>query len=174
MSNRPDAARAAELLALVQATPAHDVTTLQRAGEELRELRDRLDEVDDLAQWTPDAGDGLDAACAKLGQVRGRHYLDWLPQLDDWRRQRSDAADTAALELLEQILDAVEREGRLRQWALPSAYYERAAIIHARRSQHRQAAAVCERYEQNTPAGTGGALRQRLSAARARSGSAAR
>jgi hypothetical protein len=174
VSNRPDAARAAELLALVQATPADDVVTLQRAGEELRQLRDRLDEVDDVAQWTPDADDGLDAACAQLGQVRGRHYLEWLPELDDWRAQRSDAADTAALELLEQIPDAVEREGRLRQWALPPAYYERAAIIYARCGQHEQAAAVCERYEQNTPAGTGGALRERPSATRARSGSAAR
>jgi hypothetical protein len=63
---------------------------------------------------------------------------------------------------------------RLRQWALPPAYYQRAAIIHAHRGQHEQAAAVCERHEQNTPAGTGGALRERLSAARACSGNAAR
>jgi hypothetical protein len=70
--------------------------------------------------------------------------------------------------VLGEILDAVEREGRAQGWALPRNYYERAAIIHARRGEDAQVVAVCERYERATPPGTGGALQERLAAARAR------
>jgi hypothetical protein len=92
--------RAEELSALVEATPAEEVDVLEAAAQELRELRDRLTDADDIAAWTPAADDGFTAACAKLGQVRGRHYLDWWPQLDAWRRKESDAADEASLAVL--------------------------------------------------------------------------
>jgi hypothetical protein len=168
MSRHRDADRASELSALVDATSAEDVTTLEAVARELRQLRDRLAEVDDISAWTPAAYDGLTAACTKLGQVRGRHYLDWLPQLDAWRREKSDSADDASLELLTEILDAVEREGRVQGWALPRNYYERIAIIQARRGEYAQVVAVCDRYEQRTPPGTGGALQARLTVARER------
>jgi hypothetical protein len=62
--------RAEELSALVEATPAEEVDVLEAAAQELRELRDRLTDADDIAAWTPAADDGFTAACAKLGQVR--------------------------------------------------------------------------------------------------------
>src|SRR5215212_5134025 len=104
---RTGATRATELLALVRQTPAEDIAALQAAGTELRELRDKLSESD-FSDWTLDADDGFDEACTKLAQVRGQHYLAWLPQLDSWRSEGTEAAATASLELLKEILDAVE------------------------------------------------------------------
>jgi hypothetical protein len=65
--------------------------------------------------------------------VRGRHYTAWLPAVEELTALHTDAADRAALDLIDAVLDAVEAEAVRTGTRPPTAWYERAAALHRRR-----------------------------------------
>lgn len=79
----------------------------------------------------------------EAGLVRGRHYLEWVETLDQWR---SEKRDDEALELLLEIIDATERAARMMNSSPPPGYTKRAAVIYRRRKDYAAEIAVIERY----------------------------
>lgn len=98
------------------------------------------------------------------GQVRGRHYVEWVPTLDQMRTERRD---DEALSLLHDILDATERAARVTGLEPASGYYKRAATIYRRRKQYAEEVQVLERFQSACPGGRGSReIDERLSRAR--------
>lgn len=84
-------------------------------------------------------------------RVRGRHYLDWLPTLDEWR---TDGRDDDALQLLLEIVDTTLKPILLEDvGTAPPAYVERAAIIYHRRKQFHAEARLLDRFFAALPPG---------------------
>lgn len=94
----------------------------------------------------------LAAAEERASQVRGRHYVDWVPQLNEWRKARRD---DEALALLMEIIDAAERAAAVRGREPAPGYTDRAAIILRRRGDYAGEVAVLERYQRACPPGRG-------------------
>jgi hypothetical protein len=100
----------------------------------------------------------------RASQVRGRHYVDWVPVLD---RLRSEKRDDEALVLLHECIDAAERASRYSGREPAPGYTERAAVILRRRKEYAAEVALIERWEracapeQRGPGVTQGKLMQR-------------
>ncbi|MEH1096653.1 hypothetical protein [Micromonospora sp. CPCC 205739] len=93
-------------------------------------------------------------------QVRGRHYVDWVPILDQWRKERRD---DESLALLVEIIDAAERAARVAGREPAPGYTKRAATIYRRRKDYAAEVAVLRRWLAACPPGRGSAaIEERL------------
>ncbi|MDF2434526.1 MAG: hypothetical protein JWP44_4157 [Mucilaginibacter sp.] len=97
--------------------------------------------------WTPD-DHAAQRAEDEAAQFRGRHYVDWVPELDRLRREKRD---DELLELLIGILDATDRHARVTGREPAPGYYKQAAILYRRRGDIRAEIAVIERWEHACP-----------------------
>ncbi len=117
----------------------------------------------------PDGGafDGLYPVLRRLeqesGLVRGRHYTEWVPTLDELRSSRDD---DGALALLLECIDAAERAARVAGMEPAPGYTKRAAVIYRRRKDYASEIQVLERWEAAAPPRYKGAMKERLAAAR--------
>lgn len=94
------------------------------------------------------------AAEEAASQVRGRHYVDWVPTLNEWR---SEGRDDEALALLNEIIDAAERAAQVTGCEPAPGYTKRAAVIYRRRKDYAAEAAVLRRWLAACPPGRGNA-----------------
>ncbi len=79
----------------------------------------------------------------RAGSVHGRHYTDYVEEVKDLKRQgRLDDA----IELLGELMDAVERENELVGWGPAPWYFEHSAICYRKLKQREAEVAVLERY----------------------------
>ena len=69
-------------------------------------------------------------AAEAAGQVRGRHFTEWIPLLDQMRKEKRD---DDALALLLECIGATERAAAIEGLDPAPGYTERAAIIYHRR-----------------------------------------
>ena len=103
-------------------------------------------------------------------QVRGRHYVDWVPTLDELR---SEGRAEEALKLLLEIIDAAERAAVVSGREPAPGYTERAAVIYRGRGDYAAEVAIIERWEaacppeRRGPGAAQGRLAKRLGKARA-------
>lgn len=103
------------------------------------------------------------------GHVRGRHYVDWVPTLDQMRREKRD---DEALALLHEIITAAEKVAAVVGREPAPGYTERAAVIYRRRKDYAAEIALIERWEaacppeNRGPGATQGRLAKRLAEAR--------
>lgn len=117
----------------------------------------------------PDGGafDGLYPMLRRLeqeaGSVRGRHYTEWVPTLDELR---SSGDDDSALALLLECIDAAERAARVAGMEPAPGYTKRAAVIYRRRKDYTSEIQVMERWEAAAPQRYKGAMKERLAGAR--------
>lgn len=101
--------------------------------------------------------------------MRGRHYVDWVPVLDELR---SAGRDQEGLELLLELIDAAERAARVTGREPTPGYTHRAAVIYRRRRDYAAEIAIIERWqaacprERRGPGATQEKLSQRLQKAR--------
>lgn len=77
------------------------------------------------------------------GHTRGRHFTEWIPTLDEYRKTKND---DDALELLAAVIDATERAGRVDGSGPAPAYTSRAAVIYRRCEDYDAEIAVLERF----------------------------
>lgn len=102
-------------------------------------------------------------------QVRGRHYVDWVPVLDGFR---SSGREQEGLDLLLEIVDAAERAALVSGREPAPGYTHRAAVIYRRRKDYAAEIAIIERWqaacppERRGPGATQAKLTQRLEKAR--------
>jgi hypothetical protein len=81
---------------------------------------------------------------SKSGLVRGRHFCEWVPELDALRK----AGQVAHLEeLLLECVDATEREAQVKKWGVAPAYYERLAILYRKQGRRDDELAILRRYQ---------------------------
>lgn len=93
-------------------------------------------------------------------QVRGRHYVDWVPTLDELR---SAKRDDEALALLMEIIPAAERKAAITGAEPAPGYTKRAATILRRRRDFAGEVEILERYLNACPPGRGdGRVAERL------------
>ena len=78
--------------------------------------------------------------------VRGRHFVEWIPTLDAWRKE---GRDHESIKLLLEIIWATERPEVARKFDYPPAYTKRAAIIFRKRGEYDNEIAILERYNRN-------------------------
>lgn len=107
--------------------------------------------------WTDNTG--IDEALARshavaplreaAALVRGRHYTEWVPTLDELRSD-SERQDEY-LALLLEIIDATERETLYSGLEPPPGYYTRAAIVYRKRRDIDAEIAVLERWMRICP-----------------------
>lgn len=100
-----------------------------------------------------EAGRRMRAEAERASQVRGRHYIQWVPTLDELREKGDDEQ---ALPLLLEIIDAAERAARIQGLEPPPSYTERAAVIYRRRGDREAEIALLQRYLDACPPGRGG------------------
>jgi hypothetical protein len=100
-----------------------------------------------------EAGRRMRALADQASQVRGRHYIQWVPLLDELREQGDDEQ---ALPLLLEIIDAAERAAQIQNLEPPPGYTERAAVIYRRQGNLAAEVAVLRRYLDACPPGRGG------------------
>lgn len=91
-------------------------------------------------------------AAENAGTVRGRHYVDWKPVLDDLRSQ---GRDEEAIPLLMEIIEAAERAAKIEGVDPPPGWTKRAAIIYRRRKDYAAEVEVLQRYIAACPPGRG-------------------
>ncbi|GAA1864376.1 hypothetical protein WHI96_19590 [Pseudonocardia tropica] len=94
----------------------------------------------------------INAAVEAAGQVRGRHFTEWVPHLDELRKQRRD---DESLTLLLEIIAAAERAAAIKTMDPPPGYTKRAAVIYRRQRDHLAEVAILERYLRACPPGRG-------------------
>jgi hypothetical protein len=113
-----------------------------------------------------DASRATNAAAEEAGQVRGRHYVEWVPTLNEWR---SAGRDDDALDLLMEIIDATERVALIDGLEPPPAYTKRVAVIFRRRGDLAGEIDVLERWLAACPPDRGdGEINERLARAKRR------
>lgn len=96
--------------------------------------------------------------------VRGRHYTEWVPTLDDLRSDPDRQEEYLAL-LLE-IIDATERETLYSGLEPPPGYFTRAAIVYRKNGDIDAEIAVLERWMRTCPPDRrGGKVADRLAKA---------
>lgn len=102
----------------------------------------------------------------EIGSVDGKYYLYYV---DVIKQQKRLGMYDEAIELLLNILDAVEREATFFEEGVAPWYYEQLAIIYRKQKRFVDEVSVLERYAGQTKAsGTGPArLAERLTKARA-------
>ena len=90
----------------------------------------------------------------QVGQVRGRHLVDWVPTVREWLRE---GREDEALELLLEIIEAAEQLARVDGAPPPANYTRQALEIYRGRGDLDGERAVLERYAAACPPGTGDA-----------------
>lgn len=75
--------------------------------------------------------------------VRGRHYVDWIPRLNELR---SAGRDQEALPLLLDIVDATERAARVNGCEPAPGYTNRVAVIYRREKNYDAEVVILERW----------------------------
>ena len=134
---------------------------------EAADLGAELRAIHECNERTGNIGDGLHPLLRRLeseaGSVRGRHYTEWVPTLDELR---SSGDDDAALALLLECIDAAERAARLAGMEPAPGYTKRAAVIYRRRKDYAREIEVMERWESAAPPQYRGAMDERLAAVR--------
>ena len=98
------------------------------------------------------------------GNVRGRHYTDWVETVKDLKRL---GHNEQARDLLLELCSGVEAEGEATGLSIPPWYFEQAAIVYRKLKDPLGEVAVLERYL-NNPLATNDTLEQRLEKARAK------
>ena len=101
------------------------------------------------------------------GGVQGRHFTTYVEQVKQLKR---DGEYEQALQLLEQLMQATERESATDGAGVAPWYYEQSAIIHRKLGQQQEEIQVLERYESQKPApgATPSELAERLAKLRAK------
>ena len=112
-------------------SPASDVRSSQSSDPELRTSIYAIDEVE-------------------AAQFRGKHYTDWVPELDRLRREKRD---DELLELLLGILDATDRHASVTGREPTPGYYKQAAILYRRSGRIAEEIEIIERWERACPPG---------------------
>lgn len=100
---------------------------------------------------------------SEAGSVRGRHYTEWVPTLD---QLRSAGDDDHALALLLECIEAAERAALVSGMEPAPGYTKRAAVIYRRRKDYAREIEIMERWEAAAPPQYRGAMIERLAAAR--------
>jgi hypothetical protein len=100
------------------------------------------------SDWTLDDHAAQRADEDDAAQFRGRHYVDWVPELDRLRREKRD---DELLELLIGILDATDRHAKVAGREPTPGYYKQAAILYRRRGDIHAEIEVIERWERACP-----------------------
>lgn len=90
----------------------------------------------------------------QVGQVRGRHLVDWVPTVREWRQE---GREDEALELLLEMIDAAAQLAKVDGVAPPATYIRQALEIYQARGDAEGERAVLERYAASCPPGTGDA-----------------
>lgn len=98
--------------------------------------------------WDARAYAVSDATENRASQVRGRHYTEWVPELDS---MRTEGRDDEALEILLECIAAAERGARVMGRQPAPAYTTRAAIIYRRRKDYASEVAILERWKAACP-----------------------
>lgn len=136
------------------------------AAEEGEKLRSEYEAYDRDGRMPPTGlFDRLDRLEKVAAQVHGRHYVDWVDTLDEYR---SAKRDDEALSLLLDIIDAAERTARVSGREPAPGYTHRAAVIYRRRKDYDAEVAIIERWEaacppeRRGPGATQGKLAERL------------
>lgn len=94
--------------------------------------------------------------------VRGRHYTEWVPTLDELRSRGADH-ENEYLALLLEIIDATEREAAYSGLEPAPGYSIRAAVVYRRRGDIDAEIAVLERWLRACPPERrGGKISERL------------
>jgi hypothetical protein len=88
----------------------------------------------------------------RIGLVRGRHHVDWVPTVEQWLRE---GREDEALALLLEIVEAAEQIARVDQVAPPSGYTTRAVSIFRGRGDDDGELEILERYAAACPPGKG-------------------
>ncbi len=104
---------------------------------------------------------------ASPGLVDGRHYTTYT---EDVRHLKRIGNQETAERLLLRLVDATEAEGRAEGWGVAPWYYERLAILYAKRKDAAAELGILERYERQPKApGVGPSkLAERLARVRAK------
>lgn len=95
------------------------------------------------------------------GYVRGRHYTEWVPTLNEWRTAGA-AKENEYLGLLLEIIDATERAASIKGLEPAPGYTKRAAIVYRRRRDYASELSILRRYEKACPPGRGGGFSERI------------
>ena len=101
------------------------------------------------------------ATMAVPGHYKGRHYTEWLDELD----RLYDAGQYAAYEgLLQACVDATEAETHAEGFGVAPAYYERLAVLYRERGDHDAEVGILERFaaQQHAPGVKPARLLERL------------
>lgn len=99
------------------------------------------------------------------GFVKGAHYTN---HVDDIKQLKRDGNIAEAVELLLQLVDAVEAEAAANRWGVAPWYYEQLAILYRKEKRYPDEVAILERYlNQKKASGVKpGKLAERLAKAR--------
>lgn len=95
------------------------------------------------------------------GDVQGKHYVEWIPKLDELRSAGA-AKEDEYLELVLEIIDAAERAASVEGAEPAPGYTRRAAIVYRRRKDYGAELAILRRYEEACPSGRGGRFAERM------------
>ncbi|MBT8227496.1 MAG: hypothetical protein HKP61_09690 [Dactylosporangium sp.] len=88
----------------------------------------------------------------RIGLVRGRHLIDWVPTFQEWL---GAGREDEALALLLEIIEAAEQIARVDAVPPPPEHTQRAVAIYQRRADESGELAVLERYAAACPFGAG-------------------
>ncbi len=77
------------------------------------------------------------------GELRGRHFTEYVDEVNALRRAGNDAA---AERLLLELVDVNETEARMEGWGVAPWYYEQLAVIYRKRKDAVAEVAILERY----------------------------
>lgn len=120
----------------------------EEATERGQQLRPRMD-----AQMVDPQGDGeiyglMRALGLRAGETRGRHYVDWVPELD---QLRSTNNEQQAEPLLLDCVAAAERSALVNGCEPAPGYTLRLAVIYRRQKRYADEVAILERWELACP-----------------------
>lgn len=93
--------------------------------------------------------------------VRGRHYVEWVPTLNEWRTAGLSREDDY-LRLTLEVIEAAERAAAVQGVEPAPGYTKRAAIVYRRRKDYRAEVAILRRYIDACPPGRGHDFSERL------------
>lgn len=97
----------------------------------------------------------------KAGYVQGKHYTEWVPTLNEWRKAGASKEEDY-LKLVLQIIGAAEKAAAIIGQEPAPGYTERAAIVYRRRKDYAAEAAILRRYVDACPPGRGRHFAERI------------
>lgn len=97
----------------------------------------------------------------KAGYVRGKHYTEWVPTLNEWRKA-GESKESDYLELVLEIITATEKVAAILGQTPAPGYTERAAIVYRRRKDFAAEVAILHRYEAACPLGVSDGFQERI------------